>query len=156
MFQNVAPAIYKGRIIQLLRCFNHEQDEYYGKVQGQLDLIYGFLHLSSKNIVSTADTQNNDEVYQYGINGLTDKKTYLQIGDSVTFQIGVHADGSMKACNITKKEKEIKRAKVDSIKGQVSISRNVRTKINVCLTVSCCSMVLLIMRLTIRRSCFST
>ena len=30
---NLVPYLYKGRIIQPLRSVNHDQDEYYGKVQ---------------------------------------------------------------------------------------------------------------------------
>jgi hypothetical protein len=39
----------------------------------------------------------------------------------VIFQIGMAQDGSKRAFNIIKKTNEIKRAKIESIKGQVSV-----------------------------------
>lgn len=67
------------------------------------------------------DGQSGD-TYQFGMSGLSDKKMVLLVGDIVSFQIGISADGTKKAFNITKKEKDVKKGKVDSVKGQVRFS----------------------------------
>jgi hypothetical protein len=41
-------------------------------------------------------------------------------GDIVNFQVGISPDGTKKAFNITKKEKEVRKGKVESVKAQVS------------------------------------
>ena len=40
----------------------------------------------------------------------------------MTFQIGISPDGNKKAFSIAKKEKELKKGKIESIKGQVIIN----------------------------------
>ena len=60
------------------------------------------------------------QVYPYGITSLSDKKDFLQKGDTVKFQIAVVKDsGKTRATNIAAVRK-YQHAKVDSIKGQVS------------------------------------
>lgn len=98
------PFLYKGRIQQSLRS-NNEKDDYYGKVQ------------------ICDDNGQLGDTYSFGIGGLSDKKSQLQPGDKVTFQIGISQDGIKKAFNITKKTNEVKRGKIESIKGQVSIHK---------------------------------
>jgi hypothetical protein len=45
-------------------------------------------------------------------------------GDIVTFQVGINKiDGTKKAFNIIKKEKDLRKGKIDSIKSQVRIFR---------------------------------
>ena len=63
----------------------------------------------------------NAESYQYGITSLADKRDFLQKGDAVKFQVAVvKATGNLRAVNIAAIRKYV-RARVDSIKGQVSL-----------------------------------
>jgi hypothetical protein len=64
-------------------------------------------------------------MYQFGFCGLSDKKIIIIAGDIVTFQVGINKiDGTKKAFNITKKEKDLRKGKIDSIKSQVRIFLN--------------------------------
>ena len=62
----------------------------------------------------------NGDIYQFGLCGLLEKKMILLAGDLVNFQVGISPDGSKKAFNIIKIDKDVRKAKIDSIKSQVS------------------------------------
>ncbi|XP_014783652.1 cold shock domain-containing protein E1 [Octopus bimaculoides] len=88
----------QGKIIRPLRIVNPEQDEYSGLVQVGLD-------------------EDEEEVYQYGITSLADKRDFLQKGDVVKFQIAsVKATGKKRAVCVAAMRSYV-RAKVDSVKG---------------------------------------
>lgn len=60
------------------------------------------------------------ETFPYGITSLADKRDFLQKGDIVKFQVAkVKPAGAVRATNIAALRKYI-RARVDSVKGQVS------------------------------------
>ena len=60
--------------------------------------------------------------YPYGITSLADKRDFLQKGDIVKFQVAViKSSGKKRATNIAAKRKYV-RAKVDLVKGQVSVA----------------------------------
>lgn len=66
------------------------------------------------------DGNDMDEPYPYGITSLADKRDFLQKDDVVRFQVArTKKDGGLRAVNIGALRKFI-RAKVDSVKGQVS------------------------------------
>jgi hypothetical protein len=92
---------------------------------------------------SKKDSSSANEVYQYGLFSLNDKKLSLQTGDIVSFQLidCLDGNGARRAFNVQlvqainpvseqdgKKEqsgalrgaREVKRGKVESIKGHVS------------------------------------
>ena len=61
-----------------------------------------------------------DKPYPYGITSLADKRDFLQKDDVVKFQVAkTKIDDTIRAVNIAALRKFI-RAKVDSVKGQVS------------------------------------
>ena len=67
-----------------------------------------------------SDGDGEGVLYSYGITSLADKREFLQKGDNITFQIAiVKSNGKRRATNIAALRKSI-RAKVESIKGQVS------------------------------------
>ena len=57
----------------------------------------------------------------------------ILVGDVVTFQVGINKiDGTKKAFNVAKKEKELRKGKIDSIKSQVrSKSKLERMKLKI-------------------------
>ena len=87
-----------------MRIINPDQDEYPGLVQ-----------------VGVEDSQSPPpESYPYGITSLADKRDFLQKGDIVKFQIAlVKGTNKKRATNVAAVRKYVK-ARVDSVKGQVS------------------------------------
>lgn len=121
---NLSTNVYKGRIIQQLKSqkptnignFSQENnqstidDAYFGKV----------MVISAK--------KDNEATYDFGLSGLSDKKKCFQVGDLVTFQLGSLQDGVKKAFNLqlqsqpenrnsTRGGSDLKKGKIDSIKG---------------------------------------
>ena len=69
----------------------------------------------------TSEDDPNAETYCYGITSLADKRDFLQTGDIVKFNVAmVKATGQKRATNIAAVRKYV-RARVDSVKGQVSV-----------------------------------
>ena len=98
--QEVLPGLVDGKVIRCMRIINPDQDEYPGQVQ------VGF--------------EDASETYPYGITSLADKRDFLQKGDIVKFQVAlVKASGKKRATNVAAVRKFVK-ARVDSVKGQVS------------------------------------
>jgi hypothetical protein len=122
-------------VVQTLRSNNQEQKEdvYFGKVA---------VLNESKNDSPT------HEIYQFGLFSLCDKKLMLQTGDIVSFQLIDCLDGSgasfpRRAFNVqllqainpaseqdgkkevisTRASRDVKRGKVESIKGHVSVKK---------------------------------
>jgi hypothetical protein len=126
---------YKGKIVQTLRFqiinnsngqeVNPSDDNYYGKIQ---------------LIGDKKDQTENATFYQYGMFSLNDKKSHLQIGDLVTFQLIALPDSTKKAFNIcllnqqesnqqqqqynqrNGRSTDFKKGKIESIKGHVITS----------------------------------
>ena len=61
-----------------------------------------------------AVTEEVGQAYEFGITSLTNKKEYLQVGDSVTFQV---EQGGQRATNI-KIQRKRHRATVDAFKSE--------------------------------------
>lgn len=79
------------------------------------------LFLTDQPHFPTPDGNDIDEPYPYGITSLADKRDFLQKDDVVKFQVArTKKEGTLRAVNIGALRKFI-RAKVDSVKGQVSI-----------------------------------
>jgi hypothetical protein len=71
-------------------------------------------------IQKLTDEGNPGECYPYSITGVKNKRVILLPNDSVTFSVAVELNYSKRAVNIVL-ENEIRKGKIDTIKGQVVI-----------------------------------
>ena len=131
-------------------------DAYYGKIQtinspsekkGRNQIKFQFKPLFLKHLMSFNSLDaSNESFYQFGLFSLSDKQQNLQLGDVVSFQMGTFWDGSKKAFNIqvqqaqqqepavqqTQQQQEklrrsdLKKGKIDSVKGHVSLILHLR------------------------------
>ena len=128
-------AVLKGKVVQTLRGNSQQQQE-----QKPEDNYFGKIAVLSGG----SSEQISGEVYPFGLFSLSDKKSALQSGDIVSFQLIDCVDGlsgsagslSRRAFNVqlvqaanpsadldAKKEqrsRELKKGKVENIKGHVS------------------------------------
>jgi len=123
-FLNVSSStVYRGRIVQQLK--HHSVKE------SQTVHSYGHGVYYGKVLV-TSPKKDNESVYEFGIFGLGDRKKIFQVGEMVTFQLVNSAqDGSKKAVNLQLQNSQgngnntdVKKGKIDSIKGHVSVNSN--------------------------------
>ncbi|KAF0294761.1 Cold shock domain-containing protein E1 [Amphibalanus amphitrite] len=91
----VLPEVLDGIVLRPLRSSDPDQPLYAGLVQANT-------------------TEEVGQAYEFGITSLANKKDYLQVGDSVTFQV---EEGGQRATNIKIQRKRY-RATVDAFKNQ--------------------------------------
>jgi cold shock CspA family protein len=147
----ITKQVYKGKIVQPLKSHSNNinnnssnqdgqqtnsssiDDAYYGKVQ--------CLSVSGDDATTSKSDDNVDSTFHFGIFSLYDKKTCLQIGDIVSFELVSCPDGQIRAFNVqlpqsytnnndnrqqqsslstTRGMNDYKKGKIDSIKGHVS------------------------------------
>lgn len=99
--EEVQPEVLNGVVVNPVRCFNPEQENYPGKIRITTDA----------EVVS-----ENQAEYEFGITSLCDKHEFLQKGDVVQFQVGLTKKGQERAINI-KAIRTTVQATVDTIKG---------------------------------------
>jgi cold shock CspA family protein len=148
---NISPLVLKGRVIQPLRSHSsitqqQQQQQQNGASSSQEqidDLYFGKIQLLTNE--NNKQSKEDKEVYQFGLFGLNDKKLFLQNGDLVSFQLmdwpksNSASFSSKKAVNIqliqasneisstlasnanARSRGELKRGKIESIKGHVSL-----------------------------------
>lgn len=113
--EDILPEVYIGRVLRSLRRADPQQIEYAGLIE----------RITSEGQDSEeengVETEKDDELsfsVQYGITSLVDKKTVLQPGDKVRFQLGVDKiTGKERAMKIVSVRQRV-RARVESVKGQ--------------------------------------
>ncbi|XP_032238045.2 cold shock domain-containing protein E1 isoform X2 [Nematostella vectensis] len=111
--EEIQPEVHDGVVLRPLRRADPQQQEYSGLIE---------------QVVAQEEKEPNDDVFEkapaqafsveYGITSLIDKKTVLQCGDRVRFQIGVDREtGCKRAMKVTPERQRV-RARVESVKGQ--------------------------------------
>jgi hypothetical protein len=84
-----------------------------------LSFLPSFLHFKSY-FDFTVEEGETPETYPYGITSLADKRDFLQKGDIVNFQVSKVKGSSVLRATALAAQRTYIRAKVDSVKGQVS------------------------------------
>ena len=80
----------------------------------------------------TSSKKDNETIYEFGLSSLLEKKKCFQVGELVTFQVAAFQDFVKRAYNLQAQQQpqpqdraargsDVKRGKVDSIKGHVSL-----------------------------------
>lgn len=113
--EQILPEVHLGKVLRSLRRADPQQVEY----AGLIERVTSEDQDSDKE--NGVDLELDKEVslsVEYGITSLVDKKTVLQPGDKVRFQIGVDKQtGKERAMKIISVRQRV-RARVESVKGQ--------------------------------------
>eukprot|EP00112_Aurelia_sp_Birch-Aquarium-sp1_P017175 Seg3963.1 transcript_id=Seg3963.1/GoldUCD/mRNA.D3Y31 product="Cold shock domain-containing protein E1" protein_id=Seg3963.1/GoldUCD/D3Y31 len=104
--EDILPEILDGVVIKPMRIWDPEQDEY----EGLIDV--------TGSPKAECDGDSGPTMYNFGITSLVNKKEPLQIGDKVTFQVGINRSGAKQRAMIVTSVRDSYKGKIESIKGQ--------------------------------------
>lgn len=114
--EQIQPEVFLGKVLRSLRRADPQQVEYSGLIKR----VASEEQDSEEENGVEQEIQDKDQSFtvEYGITSLVDKKTLLQPGDKVRFQIGVDKQtGKERAMKIVSVRQRV-RARVESVKGQ--------------------------------------
>ena len=101
-FQSVLPTTHRGRVVSPVRMISNEDCEIIGRIQ------------------KISDDGIPGECYPFSITGVKNKRVILLPKDFVTFSVAVGLNYTTRAVNIVL-ENEVRKGKVDTVKGQVML-----------------------------------
>lgn len=100
LFKSILPTVHRGRVVSPVRMISNDDCEILGRIQ----------KINENNIPG--------ECFPFSITGVKNKRVILLPKDFVTFSVAVGLDYSKRAVNIVL-ENEVRKGKVDTVKGQV-------------------------------------
>lgn len=113
--EQILPEVYVGKVLRSLRRADPQQLEYAGLIKRRTTEDQE----SGSENEAEEDLDNDDSfTVEYGITSLVDKKTVLQYGDKVRFQVGVDKQTEREIAMKVVSVRQRVRARVESVKGQ--------------------------------------
>ncbi|KAJ7393843.1 Cold shock domain-containing protein E1 [Desmophyllum pertusum] len=113
--EEILPEVYLGKVLRSLRRADPQQVEYAGLIER---ITSEDQDSEEENEVEQESDKDMSFTIEYGITSLVDKKTVLQYGDKVRFQVGVDKHTGKEIAMKVVSVRQRVRARVESVKGQ--------------------------------------